>query len=414
MPTFAYTARDSAGAAIEGTIAGTSADEVGKLLRAQNKYPLKIRPMTAAATSVQSSSSNRGGSNVGRSGIKISRDEVIQISNQLAIMLDTGVTLSEALQCCADNAERPQAKKLLIDLADTVNAGVDFSHALARHPRAFPRIYVALIKASEKSGMLSKLLNRATTYLKDEQEIIRKVRGALTYPGIMFSFAILTTIFLLAFVLPRFTTIYANKGAALPMPTKILMAMSHGLIHQWMIIVPAVALAAGGAWAYFRTPGGRRAGHWLQINLPAVGPMFRKLHLSRGLRTVGTLASSGVTLTDCVETASGLCGNSYFGDLWADVSQQIQNGKPFSEPLGKSKLVPGAVIRMLAAGEKGGKLGQVMEQVAGFSEEELKEKINELTRYIEPAMIMLMGLLIGGVTLALLLPIFTISKVVAG
>jgi type IV pilus assembly protein PilC len=328
-------------------------------------------------------------------------------------MLDTGVTLSEALQCCADNAERPPTKKLLTDLADTVNAGVDFSHALARHPRSFPRIYIALIKASEKSGMLSKLLNRATTYLKDEQEIIRKVRGALTYPGIMLSFAVLTTVFLLAFVLPRFTTIYANKGAALPMPTKILMALSDGLVHQWMFIVPGVALVVGGAWAYLRTPAGKRTGDWIQLNAPAIGPMFRKLHLSRGLRTLGTLANAGVTLTDCVETASGLCNNSYFGDLWANVSHQIQNGKAFSDPLSKSKLVPGSVTRMLAAGEKGGKLGQVMEQVAGFSEQELKEKINELTRYIEPAMIMLMGVLIGGVTLALLLPIFTISKVVA-
>ena len=408
---YAYTARDSAGAAIEGTIVGASVDDASKQLRAQNKYPIKIRPLEPTSSASQAAARSNGG--IGR-GIKISRDEVIQISNQLSIMLDTGVTLSEALQCCADNAERPPARKLLNDLADTVNAGVDFSHALARHPRSFPRIYVALIKASEKSGMLSKLLTRATTYLKDEQEIIRKVRGALTYPGIMFGFAILTTIFLLAFVLPRFTTIYANKGAALPVPTKVLMAISDGLVHQWMFIVPGVLLTVGGAWAYLRTTGGKRTGDWIQINAPAIGPMFRKLHLSRGLRTLGTLASAGVTLTDCVETASGLCNNSYFGDLWADVSNQIQNGKPFSEPLGKSKLVPGSVTRMLAAGEKGGKLGQVMEQVAGFSEAELKEKINELTRYIEPAMIMLMGLLIGGVTLALLLPIFTISKVVAG
>lgn len=407
MPTFAYTARDSAGVAVEGTIGGQSVEDAGRQLRTQGKYPLTVRPMQVAAPT------RPDAARPGRAGIKISRDEVIQISNQLAIMLDTGVTLSEALQCCAENAERPPAKALLDDLANTVNAGVDFSVALTRHPRSFPRIYVALIKASEKSGMLSRLLNRATTYLKDEQEIIRKVRGALTYPGIMFGFALITTIFLLAFVLPRFTTIYANKGAALPMPTKILMAISGALVHQWMYIVPAVLGTVGVGWMFFRTPKGKRAGDWIALNAPGIGPMFKKLHLSRGLRTVGTLATAGLTLTDCVETASGLCSNSYFGDLWEDVSHQIQNGKPFSEPLARNKLVPGSVTRMLAAGEKGGKLGQVMEQVATFSEEELKEKINELTRYIEPAMIMLMGILIGGVTLALLLPIFTISKVVA-
>lgn len=402
MPTFAYTARDAAGLAVDGTLAAASIDEATKLLRGQGRYPTSVRPATAKSSVAPTSR-----------GIKISRDEVIGISNQLAVMLDTGVTLSEALACCAEFSGSKQTKALLDDLTNRVNAGVDLSEALAMHPRSFPRLYVALIKASEKTGMMSQLLGRATTYLKDEQEILRKVKGALTYPGIMFGFAILTTIFLLAFVLPRFTTIYANKGAALPMPTKILMALSDGLLNYWMFIVPGLLVAVAAGWQYARTVGGKRVVDWIQLNTPMVGPMFRKLYLSRGLRTVGTMAAAGVSLVDSVETATTLCNNGQFRAMWNDVANQIQNGKPFSEPLAKSKLVPGAVSRMLASGEKGGKLGVVMEQVAGFSEAELKEKINELTRYIEPAMIMVMGLLIGSVTLALLLPIFSISKVVA-
>lgn len=405
---YAYTARDNNGNAVDGTITAESVDAASRALRAQGRYPLSVRPVADAIARAGADTS------VGRGGIKIRRDEVIQISNQLAVMLDTGVTLSDALACCAENADRPNTKKLLDELSSNVNAGLDFSAALARHPRSFPRLYIALMKASEKSGMMSKLLNRATTYLKDEQEILRKVKGALTYPGIMFGFAVLTTVFLLAFVLPRFTTIYANKGAALPVPTKILMALSSGLINYWMLIVPNVLAITVGGWAHFRTKGGSRVKDWMSLNLPLVGPMFRQLHLARGLRTIGTMASAGVSLTDCVETAGSLCNNSYFGDLWSNVSSQIQNGRPFSDPLSKNKLVPGAVSRMLSAGEKGGKLGQVMEQVAGFGEAELKERIHELTRYIEPAMIMIMGLLIGSVTLALLLPVFSISKVVAG
>lgn len=405
MPTFAYTARDAAGLASEGTLAAATIEEATKQLRAQGRYATSVKPATAKNSSAPAAASARG--------IKISRDEVIGISNQLAVMLDTGVTLSEALACCAEFSGKPQTKALLDDLTNRVNAGVDLSDALAMHPRSFPRLYVALIKASEKTGMMSQLLGRATTYLKDEQEILRKVKGALTYPGIMFSFAILTTVFLLAFVLPRFTTIYANKGAALPMPTKILMALSDGLLNYWMFLLPGLAVAIAGGWQYARTPGGRRVVDWLQLNAPMVGPMFRKLYLSRGLRTVGTMAAAGVSLVDSVETATTLCNNGQFRSMWQDVAKQIQNGKPFSEPLARSPLVPGAVSRMLASGERGGKLGPVMEQVAGFSEAELKEKIHELTRYIEPAMIMVMGLLIGSVTLALLLPIFSISKVIA-
>ena len=406
---FTYTARDNAGAAIDGVIVANSADEATRLVRAQGKYPLSVRTAGETVSRPESISSPLAA----RGGIKIRRDEVIQISNQLGVMIDTGVTLSDALACCAENADRPLTKKLLEELSANVNAGVDFSVALARHPRSFPRIYVALMEASEKSGMMSKMLNRATTYLKDEQEILRKVKGALTYPAIMFSFAVITTVFLLAFVMPRFTTIYAAKGAALPAPTKILMAISNGLVTQWMFIVPGVIAVAGSGWLYFRTAGGRRVRDWLAITVPGVGPMLKQLHLARGLRTIGTMSSAGVSLVDCVTTATSLCNNSYFTDLWDDVSHQIQNGKPFSEPLGKSKLVPGSVSRMLAAGERGGKLGIVMEQVASFGESELKEKIHELTRYIEPVMIMVMGVLIGSVTLALLLPVFSISKVVA-
>jgi type IV pilus assembly protein PilC len=401
MPLYAFTARDSSGTPVDGTLHASSAEQAAQQLRAQGRFATSVRPVSEKARAA------------GGGGIKIRRDEVIGFSNQLAVMLDTGVTLAEALECCSENASRPQVKELLEDLSSQVQNGIDFSAALARHPRSFPKLYIALIQASEKSGMMSRLLTRATQYLKDEQEILRKVKGALTYPGIMFGFALLTTVFLLAFVMPRFTVIYANKGAALPAPTKILMTLSDALVTQWMYIVPAVGAAVVCLAVFLRSARGKVCKDWASLKVPLVGPMLQKLHLARGLRTIGTMASAGVALTDCVDTARALSGNSYFAALWNNVSEKIQNGRPFSEPLRASPLVPGSVSRMLASGEKGGKLAMVMEQVASFAEIELKEKIHELTRYIEPAMIMMMGLLIGGVALALLMPIFSISNVVA-
>jgi type IV pilus assembly protein PilC len=294
-----------------------------------------------------------------------------------------------------------------------VQAGTDFSAALARHPKSFPRILVALIKAAEKSGMLSKLMKRANAYLRDEQETLRRVKGALTYPGIMLAFAVTTTIFLLAFVLPKFTTIFASKGAALPLPTQILMTMSGFIVNHWAILIIASGIIGVGGFFFFSSVIGQRVWHFIQLNTPLMGPMFKKLHLSRGLRMVGTMASSGVTLVDCVGTAKDLCGNVYYRELWDEVLQQIQTGKQMSEPLSHSPLVPKSVAQMIHSGEKSGKLGQITEQVAEFSEQELKETITELTRYIEPAMIVVMGAIIGGVALALMLPIFTISRVVA-
>jgi type IV pilus assembly protein PilC len=294
-----------------------------------------------------------------------------------------------------------------------VQSGSDFSSALSRHPRSFPRIFISLMKAAEKSGMLSKLLNRATQYLRDEQETLRRVRGALTYPSIMLGFAVTTTVFLLAFVLPKFTAIYANKGAALPLPTQILMAASNFIVAHWMLLLFVIGLLTMSWILWIRTSRGKRMWHFIQLRLPLLGAMFRKLYLSRGLRMIGTMASAGVNLLDCVTTAHDLCDNVFFRELWDEVGHQIQTGKQMSEPLAHSSLVPRSVAQMIHSGEKSGKLAQVTEQVAGFSETELKETIADLTRYIEPIMIVVMGIIIGGVALALMLPIFTISRVVA-
>lgn len=413
MPNFAFTARDSAGAALSGILSAASIAEVTKQLRAEGKYPTSIRPAGSAGSGSAAPAGTGAGVGAGVGGIKLPRAEVISICMQLSVMIETGVTISEALECIASQCSNVKAKALVEDLAQQVQEGSDFSSALNRHPRAFPRLFIALIKASEKSGMLAKLLTRGATYMREEQETIRKVRGALIYPACMLSFAVTTTIFLLAFVLPKFTVIYASKAAALPLPTKVLMTISDFIVGQWiglvLGLVGTVVLVAYGV----RTKRGLRIWHFLQLNVPLLGPMFRKVYLSRSLRMLGTMGTAGVNLVDSVSTTHDLCANGYFRDLWNEVSEQIQAGKQLSEPLFRSKLVPRSIAQMLHSGEKGGKLSHVMEQVAGYSETELKEKITELTRYIEPIMIVVMGIIIGGVALALLLPIFTISRVMA-
>jgi type IV pilus assembly protein PilC len=403
MPTYLYTARDGSGNAASGTVIANSVTEVTQILRREGKYPTKIElagePSSAAP--------------VGRKGIKIPRADVVQISNQLAIMVETGVTLSEALECIAQQTEKPKLRALLDDVLRCVHGGSDLSSALSRHEASFPRLYVALIRASEKSGMMGKLLTRATHYLRDEQDTMRRVKGALVYPAVMLAFATTTTIFLLAFVLPKFAAIYASKAAALPGPTKVLMAVSDFLSSHYVALPVGIGVSIVFLCWYVRRPTGQRALHWVQLNLPLIGPMFRKLHLARSMRMIGTMAGAGVPLTDCVATANDLCENVYFRELWTIVLGRIQSGRQLWEAMVDHPLIPRAISQMIHSGEKAGKLAFVMDQVSGFAEAELKEKIGELTRYIEPIMIILMGVIIGGVALALLLPIFTISRVVA-
>ncbi|HEY7120121.1 MAG TPA: type II secretion system F family protein [Tepidisphaeraceae bacterium] len=412
MPAYVFTARDSSGNAASGTLVADSVAHAQQMLRAEGRYPSSIRLAGTDAEDAASASASAA-TTEGGADIKISRNDVIQIAHQISIMIETGVTLSEALDCIAVQCERPNVRRLVEDLSRQVQEGRDFSTALSRHPRSFPRLFISLIKASEKSGMLSKLLNRAVAYLRDEQEIRRKVKGALTYPGIMLAFAVSTTIFLLAFVLPKFTVIYASKKAALPVPTKVLMNVSDFIVGHWLGLLIGVGTGLLLLYIYLQTPGGARVWHYIQIRIPLMGKMFRKLHLSRGLRMIGTMAGAGISLVDCVNTARDLTGNSYYRDLWTGVSDQIQAGKQLSEPLFQNSLVPRSVTQMLHSGEKSGKLAFVTEQVSTYAEQELKEQIANLTRYIEPAMICVMGFIIGGVALALLLPIFTISRVMA-
>jgi type IV pilus assembly protein PilC len=403
MRPFAYTARDHSGAPANGVLVANSIADVSQMLRADGKYPTSIKPAS------ESSEEAAAGSGT----LRMSRKDLIQLAMQLAIMIETGVTVSDALESIAAQAQKPNVKQIVQDISAEVQAGSDFSTALRRHPRAFPRLFIALMSASEKSGMMAKLLHRATDYLRDEYETVRRVRGALTYPAIMLLFAISTTVFLLAFVMPRFTAIYAAKQAALPGPTKFLMGISGFIVGQWPWLVTGLVTLIAAVYFTLQTKQGARTFDFIQLRVPLLGKIFRKLYLSRGLRMVGTMAGAGINLVDCVKTAHSLCDNSYFRDLWNDISEQIHVGKQVSEPMFHSALVPRSVAQMLQSAEKSGKLAQVMEQIAAYAEQELKENIVDLTRYIEPIMIVIMGAIIGTVALALMLPIFTISKVLA-
>jgi len=402
MTTFAYTARDAAGQPLSGTLPAENMGQVIQTLRSQGKYPVSVRPVEEPTVAAPTAS---------RGGIRVRRADVIHFSTQLAIMLETGVVLSDAVDCIARQTDRPAVRELIADLSRQLQQGSSLSDAMARHPRSFPTLYVALIRASERSGLMARLLQRATTYLREEQDTRRRVKGAMTYPLIMFGFAITTTLFLLTFVLPRFTVIYAQKAAALPLPTQILIGASGFLVNHWLILLASTAAFSVAGAIFLRTEAGRRALNYLQIHLPLLGGLYRGLQLARGLRTVGTMAAAGICLMDCVATAEELSDNVYFRQLWRRIAAQIEAGKQLSEPLFDNPLVPRSVAQMILSGEKSGKLPHVMEQVAAYAEQELKDRIAALTRYIEPAMILVMGLIIGGIALALLLPVFTISRV---
>jgi type IV pilus assembly protein PilC len=350
--------------------------------------------------------------NINPARVKAKRDEVIFFTTQLAIMVETGVTLSEALDALADQATEPVFKAVVSDLSSQVKAGVEFSAVLEKYPRIFTRMFVALMKASEASGQMGTMLKRAADYMGQERETLKKIRGAMIYPICMMVFCTLVVTGMLLFILPRFEKIYSGKGAVLPLPTRFLLALSHGMRDYWFLLLPAMAALATGFYFFNRGEAGKRFMDTVRIRLPLVGVMYRKAYLARGLRTLGTMISTGVALLDGLEITSRIAGNRHFQAIWEAVAEHAKQGGSITEELLKHPLVPGTITRMISAGERTGQLASVMNRVADFCEEDVKISVKSVTSMVEPLMIIVMGIVIGGIAMALLLPVFSMSKLV--
>lgn len=345
---------------------------------------------------------------------KVKRDDIILLVNQLAVMLDTGVPLSEAIGGIANRTMDPKFRAILVEVTDHVESGQTLSSALAKYPRAFPPVMIALLRASEASGTMSTMLNRIATYLTKEHLTAKQVKGALIYPAFMILMCISVTVFLLTVVLPRFAEIYSKRGAALPAPTQFLMTASDMMIVYWPFWVFGSIVIGAGLIHWQRTATGRVQIDWLKLNIPIFSNIFNKLYLTRSCQTIGTMIATGVSLLETVTIARDVTHNTYYERLWDRVDEQLRQGMPLSDALYESPLVPDHIAQMIESGEKSGRLSQVFTRVAEFTEEELDQAVKTTTQFIEPVMILTMGLIIGFVAVALLIPMFTMGKVVAG
>lgn len=407
MGRFLYQARTGQGELSSGALSAASIEEAGRMLRAEGKFVVKLTPTKEDEAPTQSASS----ASLAR---RIKRSEVIVFAHQMAVMIDTGVPLSESLNICAEQSPNEAFRTVLRDVADRVHAGGEFSAALRQYPGVFPSIMISLIRASEVSGTMGVMLERISKYLSREQQTLRQVRGALVYPCFMLVVAIGVTLFLLAFVLPKFAKIYESKNAVLPAPTRVLLAVSHGLLDYWYVWIGLVIVSSVTVALMRRSPNGRRVFDYLKLHVPVARHLFSQMYLSRATRTMGTMLASGVSMLDMIAIVREVTNNAFYNDLWDEVDQRLRQGSQLSAPLFSSPLIPKAIAQMVFSGEKSGRLGQVMIKVAEFTEEEFEQAIRTTTQFIEPAIIGFMGGMIGFVAISLLLPIFSVGRVMSG
>jgi type IV pilus assembly protein PilC len=331
----------------------------------------------------------------------------------MGVMLETGVPVSEALDAVAVRAGSPEFKGLLAGVSAEVHAGSALSASFARRPRAFPTIVISLIRAAEASGSLGLMFGRVGDYLAREEQTRRRVKGALTYPAIMLGAGILIVGGLIAFVLPRFAAIYAGKGATLPLPTRMLLGASDALVHGWMTWVPVLAAVLVGGFLWRRSVAGRRSLDRAALVSPIVGGLNRQAFLARSFRTLATLLAGGVHLLDALSIARALTDNSRLHLFWDRLEKAVRDGRQLSDAMSDDGLVPADVTAMVAAAERSGRLPQTLERISAFTDEELDSEVKRVTAMIEPLTILLLGAAVGGIALAVLLPMFKVGSVVA-
>jgi type IV pilus assembly protein PilC len=343
-----------------------------------------------------------------------SRKDILNFTSQLSVMVRAGISLQDSLESIAGQQEKQKFKVIITDLKNQIEAGQSFSQALAEHPQVFSNLYINMVAAAEISGSLSSMLQKLAEYLDGEAETRSQVRGAMVYPIIIAVMAVFVTIFLLCFVLPRFTAVFAGKEHLLPTPTKILMASSAFLRGYWFVIIPAVGGLVGGFLYFIRTNIGRLWWDKTKLVLPLIKTLCRNLYITRSLHTMGVLMRAGVPILDTISVTAQISGNVLYKDMWIGVYADVRQGKKIASSLGQYNLMPSNVVQMVRSGEDSGTMSDVLRDVSDYYARELKTVIKTVTSMIEPIMIVVMGVLVGFIAMSIILPIFKMSSLVVG
>ncbi len=399
MPSFVYVARETGtGREIRSSVeAVTEQAAVAALL---NRNLLVV--------SIQEKIGKKGRTGGG----KVALADLVIFTRQLATMIDAGLAMVQCLQALADQTQNKVMRDVIKDICTRVEGGDSFSEALQKHPQAFNRLYVAMVGAGEKGGLLAEILARLAVYLENTARLRKKVKSAMMYPTVVTVVAITITIFLLVKVIPVFGEIYTGFGAKLPGPTQFLINLSNFVKSYFLLLL----LAGGGGvygWLYWiKTKKGLEFWDSKRIKLPVFGVIAHKICLARFTRTLASLIRSGVPILEVLNIVSQTVGNVVMEKAIKVASSDIERGESISVALGKHPVFPNMIIRMITAGEQTGKIDNMLERISDFLDEEIETTLAGLTSLIEPILIVFLGVVIGGMVICMFLPIFKMAEIV--
>jgi len=345
-------------------------------------------------------------------GGKIKEQEVVVFTRQFATMIDAGLPLVQCLDILSKQAENKEFAKSIAQVRMDVESGDSFADALRKHPRVYSDFYVNMVEAGEAGGILDTILSRLATYMEKAAALKGEVKGALIYPAVIVSIAAVVVVFLLVFIIPVFAEMFESFGGTLPAPTRFVMSLSDLAQTYGPYSVPLIVAAVWLFKRFYRTTAGRLVVDRVMLKLPVFGPLIQKVSVAAFTRTLGTLISSGVPIIDGLEITARTAGNKVVEGAVLSIIGAIKEGQTIAEPLSKQAIFPPMVVQMIEVGESAGALDTMLNKIADFYDEEVDTAVKSLTKLMEPALMVFLGTVVGGMVVAMYLPIFKMASAV--
>ena len=401
---FTYRARDKKGKVHEGELEGSSRDAVVKALKERGVMPLAVEAKKNDGLKTEI--------HIPGLSDRIKAKDVAVFSRQFATMINAGLSLLRSLSVLEEQTSSKPLAKIIGEVRRDVERGVGLSTALEKHPKAFGQLYTSMVKAGEAGGVLDDTLIRLAEALEGAVALRSKIKSAMAYPVVVLSMVAMVVIAMMLFVVPIFVDLYASAGGDLPVPTKILISGSNIVTGFWWIAGPLTGLAIFGFRKWINTPPGRRFWDIFKLKMPVFGGVVHKTAISRFSSTLGVLLRTGVPILQAMEIVKEVSGNVIVGDAVADVAKSVKDGDSLAVPLQSHAIFPAMVVQMIAVGEETGAVDAMLDKVATFYNAEVNDTVDALTSLLEPLLIAFMGITVGGILVALYLPMFNLVNVV--
>ncbi len=403
MITFSYQARDMSGKIVSGIQDALNEDNAVTSLMSRGLMVLSLQQKAAATKSRKKTWS-------------VKETDLVLFTRQLSTMIEAGISLVQALTALYDQCDPKRQKSLrhiISDVTTRVQGGETFNESIAKHPRVFDRLFVSMVKAGEHGGLLAEILDRLAGFLEASARLRKKIKSAMTYPVIVICIAMAITTFLIVKVVPIFGEIFQDFGSKLPAPTQFLIDVSDFMRGEWYFLLGGIAAVFFGIRTFLRSTRGKQLWDRWKLKLPVFGPLIHKICMSRFARTFAQLIRSGVPILEVLDIVGGASGNHVVETSIKGVSADVEKGDNLSVALSKKTIFPPMMLRMVAAGEATGKIDTMLEKMADFWDEEIEAMLDALTSLIEPLLIVFLGVIVGGIVIAMFLPIFKLNEVVS-